>query len=325
MLPMPQVLVLRALGLGDLLTGVPALRGIRRAFPDSEITLATSPIYGELAALTDAVDTVLPTSGLSPLRWPGRPPAVAVNLHGSGPQSHRVLQEVRPDRLIAFDSRAAGVSGPDWRPEEYEVQRWCRLLESAGIECDATDLLLRRPSSSGLAWCRGAVVIHPGAAYPSRRWPAARFAEVADALHRRGRRVAVTGAASEAELARQVSRDAGLPDEAVLAGRTTLVELAVVVADSAVVVSGDTGIAHLATAYGTPSVVLFGPVPPAWWGPPPDRPQHIALWHGTSLGDPFGGAPDPALLHITVDEVLAAVDRAVAAGPSPTEGHPVRF
>jgi ADP-heptose:LPS heptosyltransferase len=47
------------------------------------------------------------------------------------------------------------------------------------------------------------------------------------------------------------------------------------------VICGDTGVAHLATAYGTPSVVLFGPMPPALWGPPPERRQHLVLWRGT--------------------------------------------
>ena len=50
--------------------------------------------------------------------------------------------------------------------------------------------------------------------------------------------------------------------------------------DAAVVVSGDTGIAHLATGYGTPSVLLFGPTPPAWWGPLVDLDRHRVLWHG---------------------------------------------
>jgi len=62
---------------------------------------------------------------------------------------------------------------------------------------------------------------------------------------------------------------ADLPDDSVLAGRTTLPQLAALVAEASLVVCGGTGIAHLATAVGTPSVVLFGPVPPEHWGPPP--------------------------------------------------------
>ncbi|WP_449062773.1 glycosyltransferase family 9 protein, partial [Planomonospora algeriensis] len=65
---------------------------------------------------------------------------------------------------------------------------------------------------------------------------------------------------------------------------------------------------HLASAFATPSVVLFGPVPPALWGPPPGGP-HTALWAG-SRGDPHGERPDPGLLRIEVPQVLdAALDR----------------
>ena len=84
---------------------------------------------------------------------------------------------------------------------------------------------------------------------------------------------------------------------------------------------GDTGVAHLATAYRRPSVVLFGPVAPALWGPPP-RPQHVVLWHGDGTGDPWGTDLDPALARITVDEVEGALDElehivALRATPPP--------
>jgi uncharacterized protein YjbJ (UPF0337 family) len=77
----------------------------------------------------------------------------------------------------------------------------------------------------------------------------------------------------------------------------------------------DTGVAHLATAYRTPSVVLFGPTPPGEWGPPPDRPQHRVLWRG-GRGDPHADAPDPGLLAIAVEDVLAASNPDPAGSPS---------
>jgi ADP-heptose:LPS heptosyltransferase len=122
--------------------------------------------------------------------------------------------------------------------------------------------------------------------------------------------VVVTGSADERPVATAVAGQAGLPPEAVLAGSTGLGELAALVADARLLVSGDTGIAHLATAYRTPSVVLFGPVPPRLWGPPAARPYHRAIWHGVAVdpGDPPDATgPHPALLTVTADEVLAAV------------------
>ncbi|MCW2953567.1 MAG: glycosyl transferase, family 9, partial [Conexibacter sp.] len=105
---------------------------------------------------------------------------------------------------------------------------------------------------------------------------------------------------------RSVAAAAGLAPRAVAAGRTGLHELAALVAGAERVVCGDTGVAHLATALGTPSVVLFGPTAPAAWGPPPERPWHRVLWSGRS-GDPHAPAADAGLLEISAAEVLAAL------------------
>lgn len=299
-----RVLVLRALGLGDFLTGVPALRALRRAFPDAEIALAAPRALEPLVALTGAADRLLDTSGLQAPPWDGPWPDLAVNLHGKGPQSHRLLAQLSPRRLVAFGSPEAGHDGPAWRVDEHEVRRWCRLLEeSLGLAADPGDLRLSLPP--GPAPVPGAVVVHPGAAFPARRWPTERFAEVARWAAAQHLPVVVTGGPDEAGLADAVRRAADLPTDAVLAGRTDLAALAAQVAEARLVVCGDTGVAHLASAFATPSVVLFGPMPPDRWGPPPTGP-HAVLWHGSGVGDPWGSEVDPALRRIEVPEVLDA-------------------
>jgi ADP-heptose:LPS heptosyltransferase len=120
--------------------------------------------------------------------------------------------------------------------------------------------------------------------------------------------VAITGSAAERPLVEAVASAAGLPSEAVLAGRTDLTALAAAVAAAGRVASGDTGVAHLATALGTPSVVLFGPTPPQVWGPPATNPSHISLWAGRR-GDPHAADPDLGLLAITPDAVIDALAR----------------
>jgi len=292
-----MILVLRALGVGDLAASVPALRALRSGFPDRTLALAAPARLTPLIDLAGGVDRVLPTDGLGAPAWRVEPPEVAVNLHGRGPESHRLLRTADPAQLWGFANLDAGHSdGPAWDEEEHEVRRWCRLLTHYGLTADPSDLSLAVPSVEA---ARGVTVVHPGAKSPSRRWPVERFAAVARDLAAAGHRVVVTG--TEQDLAAAVARRSGAQ---LLA--TMLAELAGVVARARLVVSGDTGIAHLATAYRTPSVVLFGPVPPSRWGPPAGRPYHRPIWHGTRAdrGDSPGPDVHPALLAIGVDEVL---------------------
>ncbi|SER65148.1 ADP-heptose:LPS heptosyltransferase [Pedococcus cremeus] len=305
---MTTVLALRALGLGDALTGIPALRGLRRAHPDARLVLAAPAGVGGFLASFGIADEVLDTAGLQPLRWTGEPPDVAVNLHGRGPQSQRLLQQVRPRRTVAFACPEAGHrDGPPWPIHAHEVDRWCGLVQWAGGDCSPDDLRLpgRREESH--------VVLHPGAASGSRRWPVDRWAAVAAGLAGRGREVVVTGVPAEADLCARVA--AAHPGVRNACGASSLAELADLVASAALVLCGDTGIAHVATAFGTPSVLLFGPVSPDHWGPRIDADRHRVLWHphvGDPAGDPHADRTDLRLVRVQVDEVLAAAEAQLA-------------
>lgn len=315
----PLLLVERALGLGDLLTAVPALHALARAFPDHRRVLLTTAPLAPLAALTGTVED---TVAVAPLATPPASVAgadVAVNLHGRGSESHRALLTTRPRRLVAFANADAGVAGPAWRADEHEVVRWCRLLEESGIPADPQRLDIPAPKLDVRGHLHGATVLHVGAGSPARRWPVDRWAGVARAEIAAGRQVVLTAGPGEESLAQEVSRLVG-PDRLcdVVAVQHQVLALAAVVAAAARVVSTDTGVAHLATALRRPSVVLFGPVSPEFWGPPPNRPWHVALWHGRT-GAPYADTPDPGLLQITVEEVLGALDRLPgAAVPVPS-------
>ncbi|MEW2135661.1 glycosyltransferase family 9 protein [Streptomyces sp. NPDC005409] len=314
----PSAVVLRALGLGDLLTIVPCLRALRRSLPGHDLVLAAPGRLAAVAVATGLVDRVLPTTAPgrsvpAVLPWEGPPPELAVDLHGNGPPSHRLLQRLRPRRLLAYrHARTPDIPGPEWRDDEHERERWCRLLGWYGIEADPTDLSIAAPACASPA--PGAVIVHPGADAGARRWPPERFAAVARALRRAGLDVVVTAGAGEGELARRVARGAGLPQEAVVGGSGDVPfdELCALVAGARCVLVGDTGLAHLATALGTPSVVLFGPVAPSLWGPPP-HPRHRVLWCPRAGEDPLrpgdahASLPDARLLRITVGQVVEAV------------------
>ncbi|MEU7426108.1 glycosyltransferase family 9 protein [Streptomyces sp. NPDC040750] len=300
----PTVLVLRALGLGDLLAGVPALRGIRRAFPRHRILLAQPPGLAEPALATGAIDAVLaaeaPGRAVPSLgHWTGPPPDVAIDLHGNGPASRDALAVLRPRRLLAH----ACPDGPPWQGHAHERSRWCAFLRGYGIAADPLDLRLPRPDTPSPA--PGAVVVHPGAASGSRRWPGERFAAVVRCLRAAGHRVVLTGGPDEDALVRAVAERGGQRAGDVLTGGLPWGELSALVAEASLVLSGDTGLAHLAVAHGTRSVTLFGPVSPRLWGPP-RSPDHLALWRPGPPGDPHGRTPDALLMRLSTGGVAAA-------------------
>jgi ADP-heptose:LPS heptosyltransferase len=329
------VLVLRALGLGDALTGVAALRGVRRAWPGHRVVLAAPAPLGQWLTDVGVVDAVLPTRGLTRLPWPwagpggaqDAPGCLAVNLHGRGPESHRILLATRPDALIAFDNSDVGHIGPDWDDAEHEVLRWCRLVRSVGGPCEPDDLRLGPPDPPGgrggqqpertQEGGRADVIVHPGAAAPARRWPASRWAAVVTALAEWGHSVTLTGSPAERGLCARVRLEAvshGAGAVRDLSGELAVPALADLVATARLLVSTDTGVAHLATAYGTPSVTLFGPTPPELWGPAIDPDRHLVIWRdepGAPPRDPNADRLDPALARVPAEDVVAACESAL--------------
>lgn len=305
----PAALILCAPGLGDLLAAVPALRALARALPDHERVLAIPAPLGPLALHTRTIDHVLcvpppPTT----LSTGGPPPDIAVNLRGHDPASHALLGSLDARLTFAFACPGAPESaeGPAWRDDEHEVARWCRMLQEHGIVADPSELDVDAPPGPEPPAARGATLLHPGAGSAARRWPVERWGALAGSLAQAGERIVITGGADEVPLALEVARRARLPATSVLAGQTGVMELARAVAAARRVVCGDTGVARLATALRRPSVVLFGPTPPALAGPPPDRPWHRALWAGIT-GDPHAGEPSPGLWRIHAGDVLDAL------------------
>jgi ADP-heptose:LPS heptosyltransferase len=139
--------------------------------------------------------------------------------------------------------------------------------------------------------------------------------QVRDRLRRRGGTLVATGACDPQDLAIARPRGfpdrsgvvvihPGLPESAVLAGTLGLLGLVALISDCRLLICGDTGVGHIATATGAPSVLLFGPTPPNRWGPRGPGP-HIAVWAG-DRGDPHADRPHSGLLLITVSRVLDA-------------------
>lgn len=304
------VVVLRAAGLGDLCTAVPALRAVARAWPDRPRLVCCPSALAPIVARADPGAVVVDHHGVDdPIRLPPETDvAVAVNLHGRGPQSHQRLLELAPRRLIAPEHPEVPWSGPTrWRDDEHEVLRWCRLLADHGVPADPRELSLAPSPTPAVG---DHALVHPGAGAAARRWPVARWAEVVRRLRHRGIPTRVTGGPGEDRLVADLRRAAGLPPAADRSG-TDLEGLLDEVARARLVLSADTGVAHLAFALARPSVTLYGPSAPAVWGPP-DHPRHQVLW-GPSDGDPDAARLDPGLARIGPGDVVDAGRRALAA------------
>ncbi|APZ42114.1 lipopolysaccharide heptosyltransferase II [Acidihalobacter ferrooxydans] len=131
----------------------------------------------------------------------------------------------------------------------------------------------------GLEDPRPALGLCPGAEFgPAKRWPSAHYAAVARYYRSRGWQIWVFGSQNDFEVAEAVCRDAG-PDCTNLAGRTTLGEAIDLMAQTAAVVSNDSGLMHVAAALDRPLVAVYGSSDPGFTPPlsPTARIERLGL------------------------------------------------
>lgn len=155
-------------------------------------------------------------------------------------------------RFTGSSSISVEAARPRLRAAPEQVERALGLLAQAGISAEAPSLL--RPSLLRI------LALNPGATNSrAKRWLAERFAQTADSLAERdGFRTIIVGAEGDREAAEKTASFMRTP-AAVLAGRTSISELKGVLACSSLVISNDTGPAHVSAALGIPTVVVFGP------------------------------------------------------------------
>jgi heptosyltransferase-2 len=284
------VLVVRADRLGDVLLSLPVLAALREGVPTSRLSFLVAPWIAPLLTGHPWLDEVLvddrqathhgvagfrrlaaelrsarfaaaillrPTlrhaSLLAAARIPCRVGTAfrayswlfthRVESHRRGSGRHEL--DLNLDLLAPF-GLAAGPRLP-WVPVAASARRAARALLGEGGEF---------------------VVLHPGSGGSAREWPAAHFARVGQRLRGdRGLAVAVTGTEAERELVERVA--AAVPGARALAGKTSLRELAGLLAEARAVVAASTGTAHLAAAVATPVVAIYPPIrdaTPVRWG-----------------------------------------------------------
>jgi ADP-heptose:LPS heptosyltransferase len=296
---MSRVLVARLDSAGDVLLAGPAVRAVangRRADGGSrnDVVVLCGPQGRPAAALLPDVADVFTWD--SPWITNPAPPV-------TGPHTDTLVNFVRNSRIteaviltsfhqsplpLALLLRLAGVGritgasadyagslldvrlkpGEDFPEDQPEAGRALGIARAAGFQLKPGDdgkLMVKEPPDVRNLVGEGPyVVVHPGATVPARAWPPLHHAATVELLVGAGHRVVVTGGPGERELAATVAGPSGLD----LGGQTDLHTLAGVLAKAEVVVTGNTGPAHLAAAVGTPVVSLFSPVVPAVrWAP----------------------------------------------------------
>jgi ADP-heptose:LPS heptosyltransferase len=338
-----RTLAVRLDNAGDVLVTGPAVRAL--AAGSRHLTLLAGPHGRDAAHLLPGVDEVLTW------RCPWIDPQPPTVPDAGIDALVETLRAGRFDRAVVFTSfhqsplptalvlRTAGIPWVAAISEDYpgslldvrhhvdddlpEPVRALSLTAAAGFRLPAGDgglLAVRRPLATlvdGLP-ARPFVVVHPGTSVPARAWQAERHAEACALLADSGHAVVVTGAPGEADLTARVAGARAVD----LGGRTTMAQLAAVLAEAAVVVVGNTGPAHLAAAVGTPVVSLFAPTVPARRWSPYGVPTVLLGDQAASCRNtrvthcPVEG--HPCLGSVTPEDVLRAVEKLSGPGQQAT-------
>lgn len=147
-------------------------------------------------------------------------------------------------------------------------------------------------------------LLAPGAGWGAKQWPASHFGALARALDAEGWTVLVNRPFGGEPAATGALAAAGPAAQAVTC---TVGELLALLRQTSLVVGGDSGPVHLAAILGTPLVALFGPTDPARNGPWGVGPMRVLRHPASVTSYRHVAQPDPGMLQITVDDVLAAV------------------
>jgi ADP-heptose:LPS heptosyltransferase len=307
----PQnILVIDFGQLGDVILSLPALREIRKRFPQARLTVAVGKSAGEVVNLSGIADQVISVDRVA-LRNGSKLISLVrlfkltkqvrsahydfvidlhslseTNLLGFLSGAPKRLYSRRPPRSLDF------LANFEPRPPVEEdhrkrhlVDRYLDVLQPLGISTSDREPRIQTHSSDNAAVDRmlrkakadshsPLVGIFPGAGHPTKRWPLRKFGELAEYLVRNdGVRVILFLGPEEASIVKEVRKE--FPENTVVLDQLTIPQLAAAQARLAVFVSNDTGPMHLAAAVGTPVVVLLPKRAPLSYLPIGDRHRFI--------------------------------------------------
>jgi heptosyltransferase-2 len=292
--PIERIVVRGTNWVGDAVMTIPALRQLRRLFPEAHITLATRAWAEGLFADSDFLDDlqVHEGSGLRSVvhqvrQWRKRNFDLAIILPNSLETALVASLARVPLRIgYATDGRQALLTHPlalpDWRESKHEVFYYLKIVAelewlvkqeqsflatqpdgslevSEARKSTARDFLRARGVGEGnllVALCPGSINSR------AKRWPAERYAALADKfIDELGAQVLLVGSNAEAAVSLEVSKQMR-NQPLTLTGQTDLAELVATLSLVDLLVTNDTGPAHIASALGRPTLVIFGPTNP---------------------------------------------------------------
>jgi heptosyltransferase II len=279
---------------GDAMMTVPALRELRRLFPDAHITLATRSWAKGLFVSVDFIDEIQIQGGrgigsfFAQVRaWRKGQFDLAILLTNSFASALVAALARIPMRIgYASDGRAGllthAIELPEWRSTKHEIFYYLRIvaelewlftkqqtflnvepdasLEVSDVRKDEARYLLKR---QGVEAERPIIALCPGSINSrAKRWPAESYAVLADrCVDTLGAQILLVGSREELEVSRQVA-DRMHNKPIMLTGQTDIAEVVAVLSIADLLVTNDTGPAHIAAALGRPTLVIFGPTNP---------------------------------------------------------------
>ncbi|MEO0562307.1 MAG: glycosyltransferase family 9 protein [Chloroflexota bacterium] len=307
-----RILLIRPDHLGDVLLTTPAIQAIREAYPNTEIHALVGPWSAGVLENVDLLDLVLTvqfpgfTRGKnknwrSPYRYAIQ---TARRLRRIG---YRRAVIFRPDhwwgawlaRMTGIPERI-GYNNPDTElflthviehQHEHATKQSLRLASALiGADIVDQDAAYKLPINAideafvsgylgewGLDPQTELFCIHPGSGSPIKQWDTEKWAQTADILTEQlDAQVVFTGSDSELAMIREINSQMN-QNATIMAGDTTVGQLAALYARAQVVLGPDSGPLHVAAAVGTPSVTLFGPADPVEFGPWGDTQKHVIL------------------------------------------------
>lgn len=275
---------------GDAVMQIPALRRLRRVFPDAHITLATREWARGIFQDADFIDDFLITERKEPIlaqikKWRSGNFNLAI-LFTNSFETALVSKfgKVKKRYGYANEGRSLlltnAIPKPDWKNEKHEIYYYLNLIET--VEKDyfgrvsgdrphfdlavsekrktAARAFLRRNgtdlSKITIAFCPGSTNSR------AKRWQTESYVQLNNRLQKEmNANVVLIGDSSELDISREIAEKAEIKP-IILTGKTSLAEASAILSVSDLMVSNDTGPAHISAALGTKTIVIFGPTNP---------------------------------------------------------------